>query len=239
MIPLRDLNPSRTTPVLTWALIAINVLCFLFELSLGTGGMHELIERFGVVPDALTSGDSPGSYVTPLTSMFLHGGFLHLIGNMWFLYLFGDNIEDNFGRVRFIIFYLACGGAAAAMQVAIDPHAEIPMVGASGAIAGVLGAYMTLYPRARVVTLVPIFIFLQFIELPAVFFIAVWFLWQLLSGLTSLGMASLNQGGVAFFAHVGGFVAGLALVWLFRRTPNETHGWRGPPNVRIPRENSY
>ncbi|MBK8173702.1 MAG: rhomboid family intramembrane serine protease [Sandaracinaceae bacterium] len=124
------------------------------------------------------------------------------------------------------------------MQVLIDPHADIPMVGASGAIAGVLGAYVTLYPKARVVTLVPIFIFVQFIGLPAVFFIAVWFFWQLLSGLTSLGMASLNQEGVAFFAHVGGFVAGLALVWLFRRTPNETHGWRGPPNVRVSRGNT-
>lgn len=235
MIPLRDLNPSRTKPVVTWFLIGLNVVIFLFEKSLGAGAMRELVERFGVVPSVLISGEALGSYITPLTAMFLHGGWMHLIGNMWFLYLFGDNIEDNFGRVRYVIFYLACGAAAAAMQVAVGPHADIPMIGASGAIAGVLGAYLTLYPRARVVTLVPIFIFIQFIELPAMFFIALWFGWQLLSGLTSLGVASLNQGGVAFFAHVGGFVAGLLLVWLFRRTPNETHGWRTPPNVRIPR----
>lgn len=234
MIPLRDLNPSRTRPVLTWTLIAINVAIYLFELGVGPMGMRMVIERFGVVPSVLASGEAPGAYVTLITSMFLHGGFMHLLGNMWFLYLFGDNIEDNFGRGRFLIFYVACGLAAAGMQMAVDPHSHVPMVGASGAIAGVLGAYMTLYPRARVVTLVPIVIFLQFIELPALFFIALWFAWQLLSGITSLGVASLNQGGVAFFAHVGGFVAGLILVWLFRRSPNETHGFRGPPNVRRP-----
>ncbi len=231
MIPLRDLNPSRTKPVLTWGLIAFSALVYLYELSLGDIRLREVIERFGVIPDVLLHAGHPGSFITPFTSMFLHGGFLHLLGNMWFLYLFGDNVEDNFGRARFILFYFLCGLAAALLQVVIEPNSALPMIGASGAIAGVLAAYVVLYPRARVLTLVPIFVFIQFIELPAVFFIVAWFLWQLLAGITSLGNLGMGQGGVAFFAHIGGFVMGLVLVRVFRRKPNDTHGFRGPSNV--------
>jgi membrane associated rhomboid family serine protease len=153
----------------------------------------------------------------------MHGGWLHVIGNMWFLWVFGDNVEDAMGRLRYVVFYVACGLAAVVAQVLIDPGSSVPMVGASGAIAGVLGAYVVLYPRARIVTLVPIFIILQFVELPAFVFIFVWFGLQLLSGWASLGTVGQDVGGTAFFAHIGGFVCGLALVFLLRR---RDHGRR-------------
>ena len=233
MIPLRDMNPARSRPVATYAFIAINVIVFLYQFSLGELHGQEFVERFGVVPVELVYGDHPGSWITPLTSMFLHGGWLHIIGNMWFLHIFGDNVEDNLGKVRYALFYVLCGLAAVGAQVLIDPTSEMPMVGASGAIAGVLGGYVTLHPRARVLTLVPIFIFIQFVELPAFFFIFVWFGYQLLMGFTSLGAAA-SQGGVAFFAHIGGFLAGLALIHVFRRRGNPTDGFRPP--LRVARE---
>ncbi len=225
MIPLRDLNPTRTRPTVTYTLIAINVAVFLYQLYLQTTGGgaagQELIERFGVVPKMLLEGH-PGSLVTPITSMFLHGGLLHVIGNMWFLHIFGDNVEDHFGKVRYLAFYFVTGIAAAIAQSLISPDSVMPMVGASGAIAGVLGAYVRLYPHARIVTVVPIFVFLQFVEIPALFFIVVWFGLQALNAWLSLG--SLEQGGVAFFAHIGGFLVGLLIASFVKGRTHERDG---------------
>ena len=222
MIPLRDLSPTRRTPIVTWALIGVNVLVWLFQWAHGAEGLQALVMRYGLVPNVITSagiwiprseGGALGALITPITSMFMHGGWLHLIGNMWFLHIFGDNVEDALGRGRFLAFYLLGGLAAAAMQVAIGPNSAIPMVGASGAISAVMAGYVMLFPRARVVTLVPIFFFIQIVELPAFVFIFVWFGFQLLAALGTLGSAG---GGVAFFAHVGGFIAGLLLVRALR-----------------------
>lgn len=231
MIPLRDLNPTRTRPYLTWALIGVNVVVWLYEVLLGSG-LPLFVQRWGVIPYYLTQEPSLGSWLTPLTSMFMHGGWMHLIGNMWFLHIFGDNIEDELGRGRFLLFYLLSGLGAVALQVAIDPASPVPMVGASGAIAGVLGGYMMLHPRARVVTLVPIVIFVQLVELPAWVFLFVWFGLQMLQAFTSLGVAT-QTGGVAFFAHIGGFVIGLLLVKLLRRpTPPQNESGPIEPELR-------
>jgi membrane associated rhomboid family serine protease len=202
MIPLRDNIPSDRVPVVNYAIIAVNVAVFLYEASLGRH-IEKFIFTYGLVPSHFSFSDL-------LTSMFLHGGWGHLLGNMLFLYIFGDNVEDRLGHGRYLIFYLLCGIAAGAAQAVASPHADVPMVGASGAIAGVSGAYFLFFPTSRVLTLVPIFFFLQMVEIPAVFFLLVWFLWQLLSGVATLGQAG-GMGGVAFFAHVGGFVAGMLL----------------------------
>lgn len=238
MIPLRDMNPTRRPPVVTWVLIALNVGVWLYQWSLNAyqlGGeitpeLERFVHEWGVIPYHLTHGGKLGIYLTPLTSMFMHGGWLHLIGNMWFLHVFGDNIEDELGHGRYLLFYVLSGLGAVALQVAIDPGGTIPMVGASGAIAGVLGGYMMLHPRARVLTLVPIFIFIQFVELPAFLFLFVWFGLQLLQGFVSLNAAEAATGGVAFFAHVGGFVVGFLLVRVLRLPPRA----RGPiePELR-------
>lgn len=228
MIPLRDINPTKARPYLTYGLIALNVAVWIYQWMLGPA-LEGFVMRWGVVPYYLTQEPSLGSWMTPLTSMFLHGGWMHLLGNMWFLYVFGDNIEDALGRSRFLLFYVLSGLAAVAAQVAIDPGAKVPMVGASGAIAGVLGGYLMLFPRARVVTVVPIFVLLQFVELPAWVFLFVWFGLQLVYGFFSLADVA-GGGGVAFFAHVGGFVAGLALVRLFARA----HGRAPGPRVVRP-----
>lgn len=228
MIPLRDLNPTRRRPIVTWVLIAVNVGVWLYQFSLNdyqlgvaTPSFEHFVREWGAVPHHLTSGGKAGIYFTPFTSMFMHGGWMHLIGNMWFLHVFGDNIEDELGHARYLLFYLATGLGAVALQVAIDPSSTTPMVGASGAIAGVLGGYMMLHPRARVLTLVPIVVFFQFIELPAFLFLFVWFGLQLLQGFLSLGVADEGAGGVAFFAHIGGFVMGLVLVRLLRLPASE------------------
>lgn len=232
MIPLRDLNPTRTRPWVTWTLIGLNAAIFVFQHVLLTPGFEAaFVHRWGLVPYYLTQERFLPSFVTPITSMFLHGGWLHLIGNMWFLHVFGDNVEDELGKPRFVLFYLLAGLAAAALQVAIDPASKVPMIGASGAIAGVLGAYVVLHPRARVLALVPIFM-----ELPAYVFLFVWFGLQLLYGLSALGVGP-EGGGVAFFAHIGGFVVGLALCRVLRRPLAEVapsvewrrEGWRRPP----------
>lgn len=220
MIPLRDANPSRSVPYVVYALIGLNAAVFLFELSLGED-LARLFASFGVTPfrvsEALdTWADDPGAYLSFITSMFLHGGWMHLLGNMIFLYVFGDNIEDRFGHGRFLLFYLLTGAAAAATQVFIEPSSGVPMVGASGAIAGVLGAYVILFPRARVLTLIPIFVFFQLIELPAFVFLGLWFLMQIVSGLLALQIGA-DAGGVAWWAHIGGFVAGAVLLPLLGR----------------------
>jgi membrane associated rhomboid family serine protease len=177
------------------------VVVFLYEASLGNRA-DAFIVHWGLVPRHF-------GLANLLTSMFLHGGLLHLLGNMLYLYIFGDNVEDRLGHVRYLLFYFLCGFAAGGAQALSSPGSNLPMVGASGAIAGVSGAYFLFFPSARVVTLVPIFFFLQVMEVPAVFFLLIWFLWQLMSGVASLGSAA--GGGVAFWAHIGGFVAGMVL----------------------------
>ncbi len=212
MIPLRDLLPSRTFPVVNTVFIVVNCLAFVFsELILGAA-RDPFIEQWGLVPLTLRLGNDPQAFVTVVTSMFLHGGWMHVIGNMWFLYIFGDNVEDAMGHVRYPIFYLLCGAGAAAGQFLVDPSSKIPMIGASGAIAGVLGAYLSLYPRARIVTLIPIFVFIQIAQLPAFVVILLWFVLQVLQGLGALGM---EGGGTAWWAHIGGFVVGFVLIRLF------------------------
>ncbi len=260
MIPIRDYRPSRTFPAVTVALIALNLLVFLYEGYLGTGitvlnnglpwqergytppgfnpatyrayllaggvpNMYPIsredyfIIQYGLVPvEFLTGTDLPPRipfpiWITIITSMFLHGGVLHVLGNMLYLWIFGDNVEDAMGHVRFLIFYLACGVAAGFAQMAIAPHSAVPQIGASGAIAGVLAAYFMLFPYARVLTLIPIFFFIRLITVPAVFFLGFWFVFQVISGAGTLG----SEGGVAWFAHIGGFIAGGILVFLFRR----------------------
>ena len=220
MIPLRDVIPSRTTPVVTIVLIAVNTLVFLFELSLGNQ-VDAFVFFWGLVPAAF-------SWVTVLTSMFLHGGFLHFAGNMLYLWIFGDNVEDRMGHGRFLAFYLLCGIAAAVAQVYVNPDSMIPMVGASGAIAGVMGAYFLLYPHSRIVTLIPIIFFIQIVEIPAIFFLGIWFLMQFISGIGSFVVTANTGdavGGVAFWAHVAGFVAGIGTVYLFRRPERQRVEW--------------
>ena len=210
MIPLRDDNPSQSAPTVVRALIALNVVAFLFELSLGRG-LNEFVFGFGVVPLRFAyafTGDLPlaPAIGTAFSSMFLHGGWLHLLGNLWYLWIFGDNVEDRLGHWRFLLFYLAGGLVAAAVHIVFNLGSRVPTIGASGAIAAVLGAYAVLFPRARVVTLVPIFFFFQIIALPAMLVLALWFVIQFVNGWLGVG------GEIAWWAHVGGFIAGAILV---------------------------
>ena len=195
--------------MVTPALIAANVLIFLYQWSLGERAGTSFIFDWGVIPADFT-------LLTLFTSMFLHGGFLHAGGNMLYLWIFGDNVEDRFGRGRFLAFYLLCGAAAAVAQTLVSPSSRVPMVGASGAVAGVMGAYFEMYPHSRIVTLVP-FLFLQIIEVPAVFFLGIWFLMQFLSGVGSIAQVEAGTGGVAFWAHVAGFAVGVLGGLLLRR----------------------
>ena len=205
MIPLRDDIPSRRLPVISWLLIAANVTVFLYEVALGPA-LRPLIQERGIVPAEFT-GDPGGEALTLLSSMFLHGGWGHLLGNMLYLWIFGDNVEDRMGPLRFLFFYLAAGAAAGLAHIYSQPDSTIPTVGASGAVAGVLGAYLVLYPKARVLTLLPTFP-MAMAEIPAVFFLGVWFVFQLFSGALQLSI-SRGSGGVAFLAHIGGFLAGV------------------------------
>jgi membrane associated rhomboid family serine protease len=210
MIPLRDVVPSRTTPYITITIIVLNALAWLFELSLPHDVLNEFLTVYGVVPAYFSA-------PTLITSMFLHGSWSHVIGNMWYLWIFGDNVEDRVGHGRFIFFYLLCGIAASLGQIAAAPSSMLPTIGASGAIAGVMGAYFVLYPHSRVLTLVP-WIFIQIIELPAITLLGFWFLMQLFSaGAIAVTASTHGSGGVAFAAHVVGFVAGLGGVFLFRK----------------------
>ncbi|RCX33381.1 rhomboid family intramembrane serine protease [Thioalbus denitrificans] len=231
MIPLHDDNPTRSRPVVTVAIIVACALAFLWQWSHGPEAQRAIIYAFGVIPATLFGERHlppelalvpPGA--TVFTSLFLHGGWLHLLGNMLFLWIFGNNVEDAMGHGRFLAFYLICGTAAALAQALPDTGSVIPMVGASGSIAGVLGAYLLLFPHARILVLVPIGFILQVLRLPAVVVLGFWFLLQLISTLT----AEPGQGGVAFAAHAGGFLTGLALVPLFRR--------RGVPLLAPPRD---
>lgn len=226
LFPLRDLHRTRTAPAVTRTLLAANVFIHAWQMTRDSAEQEAVLERFGVIPAVLLHGDHAGSLVTPLTSMFLHGGLAHLIGNLWFLFVFGDNVEEALGRARFAMFYAVCGLCAAAAQVAMSPDSVVPMVGASGAIAGVLGAYMMFFPKARILALVPPFILL---EVPAFVFLFVWIALEVAHAALSLGGPS-GVGGVAFFAHVGGFVAGLGLAPLLRRRAAEERPL--PRNVR-------
>ena len=223
MLPLRDANPTRHTPYVTITLIVINVLVFLFEFVLDLNGtLGAFIGRWGFRPATLQS-DPLVAGVTIFSGMFLHGGWLHLGGNMLYLWIFGDNVEDRLGGVRFIIFYLLTGVLATLAQWAIEPNSIIPVIGASGAISGVLGAYLLLYPRAQITTAIFVVIFYTVRKLPAVLVLAGYFVIQLFQGTLSLQEAGASGGGVAFFAHLGGFAAGFLLVKLFeigRDSPN-------------------
>jgi membrane associated rhomboid family serine protease len=217
MIPLRDDRPPRTFAFATVAIVAANAAVFWHELSLGSPSrLDAFFAAFALTPADLTQAPSPDTYRTVLTSMFLHGGWAHILGNMLFLWIFGRNVEDSIGHFKFIVFYLLCGVAAAGTQVALSPDSTVPMIGASGAISGVLGAYLLLFPRARVLVLFPIWIFWRLFYVPAVLYLVFWFGIQLLSGLAVVNNMDVS-GGVAFWAHVGGFVAGMFLIPVFKK----------------------
>jgi membrane associated rhomboid family serine protease len=214
VIPLRDATPTRRVPYVAYGLIAVNVAVFLYQESLSARLNLALVFRYGATP-ALVTADFGAYAYTLVTSMFLHGGWVHLLSNMLYLWIFGNNVEDRLGALRFVLFYFGCGIAASAAQIAIDPSSEAPMIGASGAISGVLGAYIVLFPNARILTLVFFFFLVRLVELRAAWLLGFWFVMQLVSGLGTLGM--LRMGGVAFFAHIGGFVAGFLVAALFVR----------------------
>ena len=233
MIPYKDENPTELTPVITVAIIAVNALAWLFVQGAGASTPQLLgsVCHLGLIPGEVLGTVAPGTAVpmgqgmrcvisaephwwTVVTSMFMHAGWLHIIGNMWFLWVFGNNIEDSMGHARFVVFYLLCGLAAAFTQIVSDTHSAVPMVGASGAISGVMGAYVLLYPRVRVHTLVWLGFFVTTIALPAYVILGYWFLYQLLLG-TVGALSRMEGGGTAFWAHVGGFIAGMALIKLF------------------------
>ncbi len=207
MIPLRSSERTYTTATVTLVIIAINVLVFIYELSLSGWRLNYFIASYGIVPDGLI-------IRSLLTSMFIHGGFLHILGNMWFLWVFGRAIEDILGHLKFLVFYLACGLAAGLIHILVNASSPVPTVGASGAIAGVMGAYLIKFPRARIVTLVPIIIFITTVDIPAAFLLLYWFAMQFFSGVGSVGYSQASSGDVAWFAHIGGFLAGMGLILL-------------------------
>ena len=212
MIPLRDVIPSRTTPYVTVAIIILNALAWLFEVSMPRENLTVFLQVWGVVPAAFIP-------MTLVSAMFLHGSWSHVIGNMWYLWIFGDNVEDRLGHGRFIFFYLLCGVVASLGQIQLDPGSTLPMIGASGAIAGVMGAYFVLYPQSRVLTLIPLIIFWEIVELPAIMLLGFWFLMQLFSAgaIAVTATTGGGSGGVAFMAHVAGFVVGMIGVLVFRK----------------------
>lgn len=253
MFPIRDDNPQVLTPVATYAIVAANLVFWVFVQGAGSGAaLMSSVCRLGLIPGELLQTIPPGTSLpmgpgatcvigdtagwhTAFTSMFMHGGWLHLIGNMWFLWIFGDNVEDAMGHTRFALFYILCGLSAAAVQVATNPESPVPMVGASGAIGGVMGAYVLLFPRVRVHMLVFLGFFITTIAVPAVLMLGYWFLVQFASGIGTLGA---EGGGVAFWAHVGGFGAGAALVMLFRdRTLLDRHPYHGWGRSSVPTRN--
>jgi membrane associated rhomboid family serine protease len=216
MIPLRDNNPRRSVPVVTYSLVALNVLAFFWQLSLGQN-LERALFQIAFIPARYWL---PGNWLfdlyTIVVSMFLHGSVMHIGSNMLYLFIFGDNIEDRLGKTRYLVFYLLCGFLATLAHAVFSPGSRIPAIGASGAIAGVLGAYLILFPHARVMTLLPIFVFITVRELPAIVILGLWFVLQLFSGVGSLGVRDAqDMGGVAYFAHIGGFVAGMALIAIF------------------------
>ncbi|MDX2270406.1 MAG: rhomboid family intramembrane serine protease [Cyanobacteriota bacterium] len=245
MVPLKDKNPTTLVPYVTYGLLILNIMIFLYELTLSGADLERFFQTWAVVPRDLTAsfrGLLPNQgrpeWLTLFTSQFLHGGFLHIAGNMLFLWVFGNNVEDRLGHFKFIIFYLTCGALAALTQWYFDPLSRIPSLGASGAIAGVLGAYILRFPRAEVLTLIPIGIFITTLQVPAWVFLGFWFVQQALYGLASLGARSnigMEGGGIAYWAHAGGFVFGAVLgpmLGLFA-TPSRYDLGRGSlPNER-------
>jgi membrane associated rhomboid family serine protease len=225
VVPLSDNNPTRITPYVTYGLIGINIFIFLYEVSVSAPQLQSFVESYAVVPKQLTTSFESGDWAQILpqvmklfTSQFLHGGFLHLGGNMLFLWVFGNNVEDQLGHLKFLVFYLLCGALAALAQWYFSMQSGVPALGASGAIAGVLGAYILRFPKARILTLVPIGFFLTTFRIPAIFFLGFWFLQQALYGIASLQVRSnvgMESGGIAYWAHAGGFVVGVVLGPLF------------------------
>ncbi len=233
MFPLRDNLPSRTTPYVVWALVVLNAAVFFHQISLPEEEALRFAHRFGAVPSlllpSLAIGPSP-SWIPLLTSPYLHGGWLHLLGNLWFLWVFGDNVEDRLGHGRFLAFYSVSGALAVLAHSAVEPSSSLPLIGASGGVAGVLGAYLVLYPRAQVRTLLPLFIFIQIVDLPASLFLGLWFGVQMLSGWWAVA-GGADPVGVAFWAHIGGFVVGVA-VGIFLRGTRGARGGRIRPSAR-------
>jgi membrane associated rhomboid family serine protease len=221
MIPLRSTERVYSKSVATASIIALNMLIFLYQVSLPQDSLVLFVERWGIVPDEIS-----GHLYTLLTSMFLHGGWMHVLGNMLFLWVFGRNVEDLIGSGRFVVFYLLVGLAAGVVQVIANPYSRLPTIGASGAIAGVMGAYLIKFPRARIVTLIPIIVFITTMEIPAALMLVWWFLIQLGSGVGSLARTDYTGGGVAWFAHVGGFVAGMLLIRAFPRQQRRWRAWQ-------------
>jgi membrane associated rhomboid family serine protease len=218
MFPISDVIPSRTTPVVTVALIVVNVAVFLYQLALPEPLLQQFVATYALVPAWFT-------WSALFTSQFLHAGWMHIISNMLYLWIFGDNVEDRLGHGRFLIFYLGAGAVAAVLQMLFNPFSAVPMLGASGAIAGVMGAYFVLYPHSRVLTFVFLLLFVDLVEIPAIFFLGIWFLMQLLSGVGSLAVSNAAGGGTAFWAHIGGFVAGV-LIGFALRFRTRAQQWR-------------
>lgn len=212
MIPLRDTAPRGKFPFLTYLLIGINSIIFFYMATLSRGELDNFVRNYALIPAFVSQGQNLQSF---LTSLFLHGSLVHLLGNMLFLHIFGDNIEAKFGKIRFSLFYLGCGIFGSLGQLLLNPSSQIPNLGASGAIAGLMGAYLYFFPRARVKVLVPSLLFYRIITLPAFFMLGYWFLFQALSGLGSLGYA--NLGGIAYFAHIGGFITGFLIARLWKK----------------------
>ncbi len=257
MIPLRDNIRSDTTPIVNYLLIAVCGLAFLFQLSDQTDGQDHLVESLGMIPERVFHPDEPIIIVRPVlvqtqfgierqereskaaeppfspwftlaTCMFLHGGWMHFLGNMWFLHIFGDNVESRFGHFGYLAMYLGCGVASSAAHLVANASSTMPTIGASGAIAGVMGAYLLLFPRATVLTLVPIFFFVQIMVIPAPVFLVIWFALQFFQGTFSI--TARESSGVAWWAHVGGFAAGFIVAWFL----NRTHRLKRPPAVILP-----
>lgn len=223
MIPLRDSTPSGTMPVVTIVLIVINCVVWLYEVSLGEHAQRFIVE-YGLIPIRLVKfyglqgGFTDNALIPLFASIFMHGGWLHILGNMWFLWIFGDNVEDRLGHFKFLLFYLLCGIGASLIHVMFNAGSRMPTIGASGAISGVLGAYLVSYPNARVTTLLIIIFFIRIVEIPAYLFLIIWLLFQFVSGTSELA-AHHDTGGVAYWAHMGGFVVGIVLLWLFPKKP--------------------
>ena len=238
MFPIQDSIPRKCPALMNWTIMAVCTIVFLFETTLSPKVLERLIYLYGVIPARYTHPDwAAGAGLVPkailplFTSMFLHGGWIHIIGNMWTLWIFGDNVEDEMGPWRFLVFYLTCGLLASGVQIFTNPDSILPGIGASGAIAGVMGAYFVLFPKARIIILIPIFFFPFFFEVPAVLFLAFWFLEQLFSGTFSL-LGPKMTGGIAWWAHVGGFLCGIIIYRLFldhnycrRRYPDHSRPW--------------
>ncbi len=223
MFPLKDTIPSREFPIVTWLLIVVNSVIFLVEISLPTDVLTSIFYQFGVVPAryshpewAVVLGLPIDDYLPFLTNMFLHGGWMHIISNMWTLYLFGDNVEDSLGHTRFLVFYLLSGIAASVTHYIFNADSTVPAIGASGAIAGVMGAYFIMFPHSRIITFIPLFFIPYFIEIPAFVYLWVWFVSQFFSGTFSM-LSPESGGGIAWWAHIGGFLAGIILLPLFKK----------------------